>query len=142
MKRIQEGSLVRFHYTGYFPNGEVFDTSEGMEPLEIQVGFNQIIPGLENQMIGMVEGEKKEIFVPYQDAYGEYREDLVVRVPRANLPEGFPAQPGLLLELQGEDGSPFTVTISDVTEEEIVLDANHPLAGKDLIFRIEIISVE
>ncbi|MBT1248606.1 MULTISPECIES: peptidylprolyl isomerase [unclassified Thermosipho (in: thermotogales)] len=136
---IKKGDKVLVHYVGRFEDGEIFDSSEGKEPLQFVVGERQVIPGFEEQIIGMEVGEKKTINVPYDKAYGEYREDLVFPVEKEKLPED--VQVGQFFEVHQPDGGTFVVRVSEVNEDKIMLDANHPLAGKNLIFDVEIVSI-
>ncbi|MBZ4649888.1 MAG: fkbp-type peptidyl-prolyl cis-trans isomerase [Thermosipho sp. (in: Bacteria)] len=124
---------------GKFEDGEVFDSSVGKEPLEFVVGMNQVIPGFEEGLMGMEVGEKKTINVPFEKAYGPYREDLVFPVEKSKLPEDVAVDH--LLEVHQPDGSGFIVRVSDIKNDMAYLDANHPLAGKNLIFEVEIVSI-
>ncbi|ABR29970.1 peptidylprolyl isomerase [Thermosipho melanesiensis] len=136
---IKKGDKVLVHYVGKFENGEIFDSSEGKEPLEFVVGEGQIILGFEEQILGMEVGEKKTINVPYDKAYGEYREDLIFPVDKTQLPEN--VEVGQLFEVHQPDGGAFIVKVSEILEDKVMLDANHPLAGKNLIFDVEIVSI-
>jgi len=137
---IQNGNTVDVHYTGKHTNGEVFDSSEGKAPLQFVVGSGQIIPGFENAIIGKNVGDKVTVNIPAADAYGELREDLVVRVPNEQLPG--PVEVGMSLQAQAENGMPINVTVKEVNEDHAIIDGNHPFAGKDLIFDIEVVSVQ
>jgi FKBP-type peptidyl-prolyl cis-trans isomerase 2 len=136
---IKSGDKVKVHYVGKFEDGEVFDSSVGKEPLEFVVGMNQVIPGFEEGLMGMEVGEKKTINVPFEKAYGPYREDLVFPVEKSKLPEDVAVDH--LLEVHQPDGSSFVVRVSDIKDDMAYLDANHPLAGKNLIFEVEIVSI-
>ncbi|MBO8160858.1 MAG: peptidylprolyl isomerase [Thermosipho sp. (in: Bacteria)] len=137
---VKKGDTIKVHYVGKFENGEVFDSSIGKEPLEFVVGNNQVIPGFEEGVIGMEIGEKKTINVPFEKAYGPIREELIFPVDKSRLPEGISI--GEYLEVHQPDGNNFVVRVSDIKEETVFLDANHPLAGKNLIFEVELISIE
>lgn len=137
---IQNGSTVNVHYTGRLTDGEVFDTSEGKDPLSFTVGTGQIIPGFENAIIGKVAGDKVTVNIPAAEAYGEVREDLVVKVPNSQLPGA--VEVGMSLQAQAENGMPVNVTVKEVNEDHAVIDGNHPFAGKELIFDIEVVSVQ
>lgn len=137
---IQNGSTVNVHYTGKLNNGEVFDSSEGKEPLSFTIGTGQIIPGFENAIIGKKAGDKVTVNIQPTEAYGEIREDLLVKVPNTQLPG--PVEVGQSLQAQGEDGIPVNVIVREVHEEHAVIDGNHPFAGKELIFDIEVISIQ
>jgi len=138
---IKEGSKVKAHYTGKLEDDSVFDTSlmDGREPLEFVVGEGQLIKGFEDGIIGMDIGEKKTIQIEPESGYGEYKEEMVMIVPRTNAPEG--VQEGQTLQANmGDEIVSFMVR--EVNETDITVDANHPLAGKKLIFDVEIIGVE
>lgn len=137
---IQNGSTVNVHYTGKLTNGEVFDSSEGKAPLSFVVGSGQIIPGFENAIMGKNVGEKVTVSIPPAEAYGEFREDLIVRVPNTQLPG--PVEVGMSLQAQSENGMPVNVLVKEVNEDYAVIDGNHPFAGKELIFDIEVVSVQ
>ena len=137
---IQNGSTVNVHYTGRLTDGEVFDTSEGKAPLSFTVGTGQIIPGFENAIIGKTTGDKVTVNIPAVDAYGEVREDLVVKVPNSQLPGA--VEVGMSLQAQAENGMPVNVMVKEVNEDHAVIDGNHPFAGKELIFDIEVVSVQ
>ncbi len=136
-----QGDTVRIHYTGRLDDGTVFDTSEGREPLEFTLGSGQVIPGFEKAVEGMEAGEEKTFTIPADEAYGPHQEDLVLKVPREHLPEGLEPQVGQMLQMQTADGQVFQVKVMEVAEDHMVLDANHPLAGQDLTFDIEVVDV-
>lgn len=141
MSKAKDGDTVKVHYTGTLENGEVFDTSQEREPLEFQVGQGQLIPGFEKAVIGMSEGDSTKIDIPSDEAYGEVREDLVINVPKDQLPDDVEPKIGMQLQVNQQNGQPIPVRITEVKDEELVLDANHPLAGKDLTFEIELLEV-
>ncbi|HEX8492454.1 MAG TPA: peptidylprolyl isomerase [Pyrinomonadaceae bacterium] len=133
----KNGDTVRVHYTGRLESGEVFDSSEGGEPLEFELGSGQVIAGFDENVEGMNVGDEKTISIEPENAYGERREELVGKVERANINlEGEP-QVGMELALQLPDGQQIPVVITEVTDESITFDANHPLAGRKLIFDIK-----
>jgi peptidylprolyl isomerase len=136
---IKEGSKVKVHYTGRFEDTTVFDSSLEREPLEFVVGEANLIPGFMNALIGMNSGESKTIQLNPEEAYGSYIEELVNEVPKEHVPEG--VEVGSMLQAQTEDGI-VNVIVTDVTETHVTVDANHPLAGKNLIFDLEILEVE
>ncbi|MFX0065948.1 MAG: peptidylprolyl isomerase [Candidatus Hermodarchaeota archaeon] len=136
---IKKGDKVKVDYTGTLEDGTVFDTSEGNEPLEFEVGSGQLIKGFDEAVIGMVTGEEKEIKLDPADAYGDYNAELTQTVPRDTLPKEPEPKPGMSLLMVLPDGKRFPVTIAEVTDEEVILDLNHPLAGKTLIFKIKIV---
>jgi len=141
MTAIKQGDTVRIHYTGTLRDGNVFDSSEGRDPLEFAVGSGQIIPGLDSALPGMEIGEKKRVEVDCQDAYGPINPAMRQDVPREGIPDDIPLDPGTQLQMQTPDGQALPVTVVDANEETVTLDANHPLAGQDLIFDIEVVSI-
>jgi peptidylprolyl isomerase len=136
-----EGNTVQVNYTGKLVDGTVFDTCVGKSPLEFKLGEGRIIPGFENAVMGMKVGEKKTVTIPASEAYGPYRPELTLEVPRAQIPSEPVPQVGQQLESQTESGSLIVVTITKVSETSVTVDANHPLAGKDLIFDIELLKI-
>lgn len=142
MTQAASGNTVKVHYTGKLSNGQVFDSSEGKTPLEFTIGNGQIIKGFENGVIGMEVGEKKTLNVPAEEGYGEHREELVAVVDKNNIPEHIDLAVGRQLQLQQQDGQQFNVTITDISDKDVTLDANHPLAGKELVFDVEMVSID
>ena len=136
---IQDGSTVNVHYTGRLTDGEVFDSSEGKAPLTFTVGSGQIIPGFESALIGKNVGDKVTVNIQPEEAYGLIREDLLVKVPNEQLPG--PVEVGQTLQAQGDQGAPINVMVKEVNEYHVVIDGNHPFAGKELIFDIEVVEV-
>src|SRR5690606_41130844 len=130
MTQAKIGDTVRVHYTGRFEDGTVFDTSQGREPIEFTLGEHEVIPGFENAVAGMQAGETKTTQIPPEDAYGERREDLLIDVPRAEVPADIDPQVGQTLQVQGAGGQVFPVVVASVGEDTITLDANHPLDRK------------
>jgi FKBP-type peptidyl-prolyl cis-trans isomerase 2 len=137
---ITQGSTVEVHYTGRFLDGEVFDSSEGKEPLQFEIGSGQIIPGFETAIMGKNIGEKVSVTVTPEQAYGPIREDLVVEVPSDKMPG--PVEVGQLLQADGGDGGIVQVIVKEVKDDVVVIDGNHPLAGQDLVFDIEVVSIQ
>jgi FKBP-type peptidyl-prolyl cis-trans isomerase 2 len=135
------GKTVRIHYTGTLSDGSTFDSSSGREPLEFTVGSGQIISGLDRAIEGMAVGERKTVEVPAAEAYGPRNPEGVQSVPRDQVPDHIPLDPGTQLQVQTGDGRTLPVTVTEVSEEVVVLDANHPLAGKDLTFEVELVEV-
>jgi len=137
---IKEGSKVKAHYTGRLTNNDVFDTSltDGRDPIEFVIGQGQLIPGFESGVLGLSTGDKKTIEIPAVEAYGEYRDDLRLTVPKSNVPEGI--EVGHSLQANVNDQI-VQFMVRQVDENEVVVDANHPLAGQTLIFDIEILEV-
>lgn len=132
---------VKVHYKGTLSSGEVFDSSEGREPLEFTLGSGQVIPGFDNGIIGMQVEESKTINIPCAEAYGEVVEELKQEVPKAQLPPEIKPEVGLQLMSNTPDGQQIPLVISEVKEDVIVVDANHPLAGKDLTFEVTLVSI-
>ena len=132
---IEEGKTVKIHYKGTLSDGNVFDTSEGGDPLEFEIGSGQVIPGFEAAVKEMEVGQTKKVEIPCADAYGENREDLIGQAPLSNLPEDIKPEIGMLLQMQTPDGD-MAVRVVDMDEENMTLDANHPLAGQDLTFEL------
>ena len=135
---IKEGSKVKVHYTGRFEDNNVFDSSEGREPIEFTVGEGMLIPGFEQGVMGLQTGDKKTVELEPENAYGEVREELINQVPLDRLPEG--VQEGQMLEAQTEAG-PIPVLVTEITDTTVTVDANHPLAGKKLIFDLELMGI-
>jgi len=142
MKEIAENDTIALHYNGTLNNGELFDSSEGRDPLQFEVGTGQVIPGFDKAVIGMKVEENKVFTIPADEAYGQMNEELIYQVPKNAIPESLNPTPGQRLVSNLEDGRQIPVTVTEVTEESITLDASHPLAGKDLTFDITIVSVD
>ncbi len=138
---IEDGKKVKIHYTGTLSDGEKFDSSEGRDPLEFETGSGMVIPGFETGVKDMAVGEKKSIHIPVAEAYGEKREEMVMEFERAQLPEGLEPEVGMGLQMQGPQGQPIPVQITAVAEAAITIDANHPLAGQNLNFELELVEV-
>ncbi len=141
MTQATAGNTVQIHYTGTLKDGSVFDSSEGRDPLEFEVGSGTIIPGLDRAITGMSEGEQKTVTIPCAEAYGDYQPQARQDVPRDQFPDNIPLDPGTRLQMQTPEGRAIPVTIADVTPEAVTLDANHPLAGEDLTFAVEVVSI-
>src|SRR6056297_4260830 len=141
MTQAKEGDTVKIHYTGKFDDGTVFDSSSEKEPLEFVIGDGQVIPGVEEAVIGMNPEEDKTVVIPPEKAYEEYHDDMVVEVDKTKFPEHIQPELGLELELKQEDGNSIFVIVTNVSDNEVTLDANHPLAGKDLTFEIQLMEI-
>jgi peptidylprolyl isomerase len=139
--QAKEGDVVRVHYTGRLTDGTQFDSSVGREPLEFTVGAGQMIKGFDTGVRGMAVGEKKTIEIAPQDAYGERDEEAVIEFPASNIPEDMKLEPGMQLTLRNQFGQPIPVVVLEVREEIVVMDANHMLAGKDLVFEVELVEI-
>lgn len=133
-RTVKEGDTVRIRYVGRLEDGTVFDSSEGRPPLEFKVGDGEIIVGLEEGVIGMKEGETRFITIPPELAYGEYRPERVFEMDRKKIPGNFNIDVGLRLQMYRADGMPVIVTVIGVSRDTLTMDANHPLAGKTLVF--------
>jgi len=138
---IEKGQKVRIHYTGTLDDGNQFDSSAGRDPLEFEMGAGMVIPGFENGVADMAVGEKKTVNIPASEAYGEKRDEMVMEFERATLPEGLEPEVGMGLQMQGPQGQPIPVKITAVAGETITVDANHPLAGQNLTFELELIDI-
>jgi peptidylprolyl isomerase len=141
MKTAQSGDTVRVNYTGRFENGDIFDTSDGSQPLEFKLGGDQVIPGFDNAVLGMNTGDKKTVTINPEDAYGEHFDTLVLVMPRENFPADIAPEIGMHLHLVDENEHAMPVLVTEITDDTITLDANHPLAGMPLVFEIELIEI-
>ncbi len=135
---IQNGSTVQVHYTGKLTDGTTFDSSVGRAPFQFQVGASEVIPGFEGGLIGKSIGDKVTVQIPVEDAYGQVREDLIVNVSKTQLPGE--VEVGQTLQAANE-GQMFNVVVKEIHQDHVVIDGNHPLAGKDLIFDIEVMEI-
>jgi FKBP-type peptidyl-prolyl cis-trans isomerase 2 len=141
MTQAENGKKVKVHYTGKLEGGEVFDSSEGRDPLEFTIGQGQMIPGFEAAVIGMKTGDKKEAAkIPADQAYA-YHKELIAEIPREEFPEYITPEVGQQLQAQQPDGQIMVVTVVEFNETTVTIDGNHPLAGKDLFFDLEIVEV-
>ncbi len=141
MAQAKSGDTVKVHYTGKLDDGTVFDSSLDRDPLEFVLGSGMVIQGFENAIEGMSEGESKEVTIPSGEAYGDYRDDMCIEVQKAQIPENINPEVGQLLQLRTEDGGATTVTVTSITDEMVTLDANHPLAGRDLTFDLKLVEI-
>lgn len=141
MKPANKGDRVIVHYTGKFNDGQIFDSSIGSEPLEFELGKGELIVGFEKAVIGMVPGDKKTVTIQADNAYGPYRQDLLLKIDKGELPNNVEVKAGIHLQMRRSDGTHLPVLISDVSGNKVTLDANHPLAGKELTFDIELLEV-
>ena len=142
MQQVKSGDKVKVHYHGKLRTGETFDSSEGREPLEFTVGGGQVIKGFDNGVLGMQVGDKKTVEIPVQDAYGEKDENAIFEFPKEQFPPDMQPEAGMQLMMNNGAGQQFPVTITEVREDTVVLDANHQLAGQDLVFDIELVSID
>ncbi|WP_122073127.1 peptidylprolyl isomerase [Pseudophaeobacter sp. EL27] len=141
MTEVKNGDTVRIHYTGTLTDGSVFDSSEGRDPLEFTVGSGQVIAGMDAGLPGMVVGDKKRLEIPAADAYGPLNPEARQAIPREGIPDDIPLELGTQLQMQSPEGHVLPVTVVEVTDSTVTLDANHQLAGKDLNFDIELVSI-
>jgi len=142
MSQVKENDTVKLHYTGKLDDGQVFDSSLEREPLEITLGQGQLIPGFEKGLVDMKVSEKKTITIPKEEAYGEVQDELFQPIPKSNLPEEIKPEVGMGLVSKNPDGTERQLRIAEVNDENIVVDANHPLAGKDLTFELELLEIK
>lgn len=141
MQQVKPGDKVNVHYHGKLTDGSTFDSSEGREPLEFTVGLGQVIKGFDDAVMNMAVGDKKTVDIPVADAYGERNEDMVMEFPKSEFPADMRPVIGLELQVGDEAGNIFPVVITDVKGDTVMLDGNHPLAGHDLTFEIELVSI-
>lgn len=141
MSEAKSGDTVNIHYTGTLADGSQFDSSAGRDPLQFTVGAGQVIPGFDAAVTGMCVGEKKKVTIPADQAYGQPDPRAVQAIPRENIPDEIPLEVGLQLQAQGPQGQPIPVTVVEITDAEVTLDANHRLAGEDLTFDLELVSI-
>ncbi len=141
MAEVKSGDVVKVHYTGKLTNGEQFDSSMGREPLEFTVGAGQMIAGFDAALPGMNIGDKKTINIAAKDGYGETDATAVIEFPKENVPADMKLEIGQQLTLSNEQGQPFPVVVKEVKDDVVILDANHFLAGKELVFDIELIEI-
>lgn len=141
MSIVKNGDTVRVHYTGKLTSGEQFDSSAGREPLEFTVGAGQMIKGFDAALPGMNIGDKKTINIQPEEGYGERSDDAIINFPKENVPSDMQLEPGMSLTLSNQYGQPFPVVVQEIKEDVIVLDANHFLAGQELVFDIELVEI-
>jgi peptidylprolyl isomerase len=138
---IKKGDTVRAHYTGKLEDGKEFDSSLKRQPLQFEVGAGSVIKGFEDAVVGLKQGEKKSVRIPPEEAYGSYDENLLVEMPKTSLPEGVNPEVGMRLQIVNQQGQALPVIVTDILDGSIKLDANHPLAGKTLLFDIEVVEI-
>ncbi|MGN6549574.1 MAG: FKBP-type peptidyl-prolyl cis-trans isomerase [Pararhizobium sp.] len=141
MTKPEKGDVVRVHYTGRLTDGTEFDSSAGREPLQFELGAGQIIEGFDHKVAEMDEGEKSTVTIPAAEAYGEHRPEQVQELPRQAIPPEIDPTPGMQLQATTQAGQPVPIVVVDVNDETVTVDANHPLAGRDLIFDIELVEI-
>ncbi len=138
---VKKGDKIKIHYKGTLTDGTVFDSSEGRDPLEFEVGAGMVIPGFDNGVLEMQVGDKKRIEIPVAEAYGEPVPENIIEFPKSNVPEDMDLEVGAQIYLNGPSGQPIPAVVKAINDETITLDGNHPLAGKDLVFDLELVSV-
>ncbi len=141
MAEAANGNTVKVHYTGKLDDGTVFDSSVGREPMEFTIGQGQMIPGFERGVVGMSEGETRTVVIAADQAYGVHRPDGVFELDRTEIPTTIPLEVGMQLQATGPGGRPVSMTVVALTDDKVTMDANHPLAGKDLTFDIEMLEI-
>lgn len=141
MQQVKKGDTVKVHYHGKLTDGTTFDSSAGRQPLEFEVGSGMVIPGFDNGVLGMSVGDKKTIEIPFMEAYGPVDQERILEFPKDRFPPDMVPEVGMQLAMHGPDGQQLPVTITEIKDDVIVLDANHALAGKDLVFDIEVVEI-
>jgi len=141
MPHAREGDTVHIHYTGRLKDGTVFETSTRGEPLRFHIGNDELLPAIQQTVIGMEVGESRTVTVPSAEAYGPRRDDMLMSVDRDRLPDGFVPAPGMILEVHRGDGRAIPVVVTSVEDDQVTLDGNHPLAGHDLDIDINLIEI-
>ena len=141
MTEVRSGDVVRIHFTGKLEDGTEFGSSNGQEPLELRVGAGQIIPGLDEKIDGMTVGEKETVTIPAEQAYGQRDERQVQVLPRSAIPDTIELSAGARLQATTQDGRQIELTVTDFDDDQVTVDANHPLAGHDLVFEVEVVEV-
>ena len=141
MQQVKSGDKVKVHYHGKLTNGETFDSSEGRSPLEFEVGGGMVIKGFDDGVTGMSIGEKKTVNIPFNEAYGPRNPEMIIEFPKDRFPQDMEIEVGMPLAMSGGNGEQFQVVVTEIKEESVMLDANHPLAGQDLVFDIELVEI-
>ncbi len=141
MNQAQSGNTVKVHYTGTFTDGTEFDSSRGRDPLQFTLGNGNVIPGFETAITGMSTGESKTVTIPFTEGYGAHSEEMVQDVPRSAIPDDIELEAGMVLNAQGPEGQTLSFTLVEFDDSQVKLDGNHPLAGKDLTFTLELVEI-
>jgi len=141
MQQVKSGDKVKVHYHGKLTNGETFDSSEGRSPLEFEVGGGMVIKGFDDGVTGMSIGEKKTVNIPFNEAYGPRNPEMVIEFPKDRFPQDMEIEIGMPLAMSGGNGEQFQVVVTEIKDDSVMLDANHPLAGQDLVFDIELVEI-
>ncbi|MGJ8713962.1 MULTISPECIES: FKBP-type peptidyl-prolyl cis-trans isomerase [Maribacter] len=142
MSKVKADDKVVVHYTGKLSNGQIFDSSVDREPLEVKLGQGSLIPGFEKGLLDMAPSDKKTIVIAKEEAYGEKQKELFQTVPKSELPEDMEPKVDMALMATNADGSERQLRVAEVNENDIVVDANHPLAGEDLTFELELVEIK
>ena len=141
-QQAKKGDKVKVHYHGRLTDGTTFDSSQGRQPLEFEVGSGMVIKGFDDGVTGMTVGDKKTISIPPEEAYGPRQEEMVIEFPIINFPPDIKPEVGMTLQMHSENGQELPVVITAINEESITLDANHPLAGQELVFDLELVDIK
>ena len=141
MAQVKKGDKIKVHYHGKLTSGETFDSSAGREPLEFEVGSGMVIKGFDDGVTGMTAGEKKTINIPFDDAYGARNPDMVIEMPKDRFPKDMEIEVGMPLMMSDEEGQQYQVSIVEIKDKSVMLDANHALAGQDLVFDLELVEI-
>ena len=141
MQQVKSGDKIKVHYHGRLTSGETFDKSEGREPLEFEVGSGMVIKGFDEGVTGMAVGDKKTINIPFNEAYGPKNPDMIIDMPKDRFPKDMEIEVGMPLAMSDGQGNQHQVVVTEIKEEVVILDANHPLAGQDLIFDLELVAI-
>ena len=141
MSQARNGDTVKIHYVGTLEDGTLFDSSQGRDPLELTLGGGNVIPGFETAVIGMSAGDNKTVTIPVDQAYGPRHEHLTREVPRATIPDDIELAEGMVLHARGPEGQTLSFTVVSFDDAAVQIDGNHPLAGKDLTFALELVAI-
>lgn len=141
MAQVKSGDTIKVHYHGKLTTGETFDSSEGREPLEFKVGSGMVIKGFDDGVTGMAIGDKKTIHIPVDEAYGPKNPDMIIPMPKERFPSDMTIEVGMPLGMSDQHGQQFQVVVTEIQDTVVMLDANHPLAGQDLIFDLELVEI-
>jgi peptidylprolyl isomerase len=141
MQQVKSGDKIKVHYHGKLTTGETFDSSEGRAPLEFEVGSGMVIKGFDDGVTGMTVGQKKTINIPVNEAYGPKNPDMIIEMPKDRFPEDMEIEVGMPLGMSDNQGNQYQVVVTEIKEEIVILDANHPLAGQELVFDLELVEI-
>ena len=141
MQQVKTGDTIKVHYNGTLNDGSIFDSSNGREPLEFEVGSGMVIPGFDIGVMDMMIGDKKTIHIPFMEAYGPSQPEMIMDFPRTQFPEDMVPEVGMQLQMSNQEGQNFPVSIIGIDADFVKLDGNHPLAGKDLTFDLELVEI-